>query len=289
MNILEALILGIVQGISEFLPVSSSGHLSIFSEFLNLNDVPILFDILLHIATLASVLIVFRKRIGSLFVSLFKFTAWHMKRINKKPVETGKGQEEASGNAPDEGTMTDMRMILALIIATAGTGITGFIFKDFAENMRPVFISCLFIATGIILVLSGRMNQDKALETVNLRQALIIGLAQGIGVLPGLSRSGVTISTALFTGVKRTSAGEFSFLLSIPAIIAAFIFELKDADTLSGTVPVLSLITGMMAAFIAGLVSLKLLLRLINRGKLGWFACYLIPAGIILAAYFLFH
>ncbi len=96
MNILEALILGIVQGISEFLPVSSSGHLSIFSEFLNLNDVPILFDILLHIATLASVLIVFRKRIGSLFVSLFKFTAWHMKRINKKPAETGKRQEEAT-------------------------------------------------------------------------------------------------------------------------------------------------------------------------------------------------
>lgn len=287
MNILEAFILGIIQGISEFLPISSSGHLSIFSEFMDLSNVPILFDILLHVATLFSVLIVFRKKISGLIVSLCKFISWHADKKGRKTA--GTEGDAGTQEIPDENVVNDVRTILALITATLATGITGFILKDYAETLKPVFISVLFIITGILLVLSERIKHKNPTETVNYRQALVIGLAQGIGVLPGLSRSGVTISAALCSGVKRTSAGEFSFLLSIPAIVAAFIFEVKDADTLMGTVPLSSLAAGMVSAFTAGLLSLKFLLHLIKRGKLSWFACYLIPAGLILTVYFMFQ
>lgn len=288
MHILEALVLGIVQGISEFLPISSSGHLSIFAEFLDLNDVPILFDILLHVATLCSVLIVFRKKIGELLASLFRFIT-RRRAAPETPGETRDGSGTSSIVRTDEKTAADMRTILALIIATAGTGVIGLLLKDAAENLGPFFISCLFIVTGALLILSEKIKRKSPTESVSPAQAVAIGVAQGIGVLPGLSRSGVTISTALLSGVARSQAGEFSFLLSIPAIIAAFIFELKDADTLAGTVPLASLIAGMAAAFVSGLISLKFLLRLINRGKLAWFACYLIPVGIALAVYFCFR
>lgn len=304
MSVLEAFLLGLVQGISEFLPVSSSGHLAVFSELLDLGSVPLLFDVLLHVATLCSVLIVFRKKIGALFLSLFRFlgvlaakSEKHGAAVPADPAALDETTEPANRPACsglkgkweslDDGTRRDMRWILALLIATAATGVLGLLVKDFAEHLKPAWISVLFVVTGILLILSGRMRQDKASEDVGPGQALFIGLAQGVGVLPGLSRSGITISAALFAGVKRSSAGEFSFLLSIPAIAGAFVLELGDAGNLAGSVSFPALAVGMATAFVSGLVSMKLLLRLINRGKLGWFACYLIPAGIAFAVYFL--
>ena len=281
MSIAAALLLGLVQGISEFLPISSSGHLAVLSAFLDVEDTPILFDIFLHIATLFAVLIVFRKKIASLLASLFKF----IKGMAKKG-EGGEGKWGERFSSLDEATQADMRLILALIVATAGTGALGLLIKDAAEALPPAVVSLLFVATGVLLILSGRVKQEGATEAVSARQALIVGLAQGFGALPGLSRSGATISAALFAGVRRSAAGEFSFLLSIPAILAAFVLELKDAGALAGTVPAAALAAGMAMAFVSGLISMKLLLRLINGGKLGWFACYLIPAGACFAAYF---
>ena len=275
-SIWTALLLGLVQGVSEFLPISSSGHLAVLSAFLDVEDTPILFDIFLHIATLLAVIIVFRKRIGSLVASLFAF----LKAM------AGKGRLSQRYSSLEEGERADMRLVLALVVATAGTGAVGLLLKDVAESLPPAIVSLLFVATGILLILSGRARQGGATESVSARQALVVGLAQGVGALPGLSRSGATISAALFAGVKRSSAGEFSFLLSIPAILAAFALELKDAQALAGSAPAIALVAGMAAAFVSGLVSMKLLLRLINGGKLGWFACYLIPAGLCLAAYF---
>ena len=276
MSIAAALLLGLVQGVSEFLPISSSGHLAVLSAFLDVEDTPILFDIFLHIATLLAVIVVFRKKIASLFASLLKFAGGM----------AGGGKLQMRFSSLEEGTRADMRLVLALLVATAGTGIIGLLIKDAAEALPPAVVSLLFVATGILLILSGRAKQEGASEAVSARQALIVGLAQGVGALPGLSRSGVTISAALFAGVRRSAAGEFSFLLSIPAILAAFALELKDAEALAGSVPAAALMAGMAAAFASGLVSMKLLLRLINGGRLGWFACYLIPAGICLAAYF---
>ncbi len=264
MTIVQAVLLGAIQGLAEFLPISSSGHLAIASRFIADQQSPLLFDILLHVATLASVTLVFRIRIVELFMTAVRF-------IIRKPLQSDK---------------RDQSILLALIAGTAVTGIAGFLLKDLVSALSPFVISCCFIVTGVLLVVSGRYKPVETRETPGILQALIIGFAQGVGVVPGISRSGSTISASLFAGLDRKTAGEFSFLLSIPAILAAFILELKSADTLGAQVPVMVLAAGMLTSFIVGYFSLKILLGLIQRGKLGWFAVYLVPAGTVLAVYF---
>lgn len=264
MTIVQAVLLGAIQGLAEFLPISSSGHLAIASRFIAEQQSPLLFDILLHVATLASVCLVFRRRIAELFMVAVRW-------IIRKPRETDS---------------SDQSMLLALIAGTAVTGVAGLLLKDLVSDFSPFLISCCFVITGIFLFVSGRHVSVRTTAVPGVVQGLVIGLAQGIGVIPGISRSGSTISASLFAGLDRKTAGEFSFLLSIPAILAAFILELKSADTLGSHVPVAALVAGMLTAFVVGYLSLKFLLGLIQRGKLGWFAVYLIPAGIALAVYF---
>jgi len=264
MNLFQSILLGAIQGFAEFLPISSSGHLAIAAYFLGQETVPLLYDILLHLATLGAVCLVFRKRIVEL-VCVFA-----------RVVTRKSGAADAA----------DRRTILALIVATALTGVIGFAIKDFVENISPFWISCCFILTGILLFASGRVVPAKTVGSPGLVHGVIVGIAQGIGVTPGISRSGITISSGLLSGLERKTAGEFSFLLSIPAIVAAFILELKDADNLAGAVSAVPLAAGILTAFAVGYFSLKFLMGLINRGKLGWFAFYLVPAGITLAVYF---
>jgi len=273
MTIIQSIILGAIQGLAEFLPISSSGHLALVAYFFGQADVPILFDILLHISTLAAVVIVFRAPLVELLGVLGRFIA------RKSRPEDGDG----------------LKMIVALLVGTAVTAVIGFAVKDlvdpntFPESQRKwfyVIVSACLAVTGIVLLVSGRHVPKKTRSVPSVAQAAAVGLAQGFGVIPGISRSGSTIAASLFVGLDRKKAGEFSFLLSIPAILAAFMLELKDADTLSGSVSALPLVAGMLTAFLVGLVSLKFLLGLINRGRLGWFAAYLIPVGIALATYF---
>ena len=260
MTIIQAIFLGAVQGVAEFLPISSSGHLAVAEYFLGHTDVPIIFDILLHIATLGAVCIVFYKQIWRLLTVLGRFI------IRKNTVEDS----------------ADLKLIGALLISTVVTGLIGIVLKDAVQAKNILFIAVCFIITGIVLLLSAKLHPKKDVSVPSVLQAVIIGAAQGIGVLPGISRSGSTIAAALLTGVDREKAGEYSFLLSIPAILAAFIFELKSADTISGSIGIAALIAGMLTSFIVGFCSLIFLLKLIKGGKLGLFACYLIPAGIIL-------
>ena len=262
MTIIQAIFLGAVQGIAEFLPISSSGHLAVAEYFLGHTDIPIIFDILLHIATLGAVCIVFYKQIWRLLTVLGRFI------IRKNTVEDS----------------TDLKLIGALLISTVVTGVIGIVLKDVVQAKNMLFIAVCFIITGVALLLSAKIQPKKSVSVPSVLQAVIIGVAQGIGVLPGISRSGSTIAAALLTGVNREKAGEYSFLLSIPAILAAFIFELKSADTISGSVGVAALASGMLTAFIVGFFALTFLLKLIKKGKLGLFAYYLIPAGIILSA-----
>lgn len=273
MSLIQAIILGAIQGVAEFLPVSSSGHLALAAYFFGQADVPLLFDVLLHLSTLAAVIIVFRAPILGLLAVLGRF-------IVRK-------------SRPDDSD--GLKLIVALLIATAVTAVIGFALKDLVdpntfgpENQKWFYavVSACLVVTGIILLVSGRYKPKTTQTVPRPLQAVIVGLAQGIGVIPGISRSGSTIAASLFAGIDRKKAGEFSFLLSIPAILAAFMLELKDADTLAGSVSALPLAAGMLSAFLVGLVSLKFLLGLINRGKLGWFAAYLIPAGLGLAAHF---
>ena len=263
MTILQAILLGAIQGVAEFLPISSSGHLAIAEYFLGQTEIPIIFDILLHIATLGAVCIVFYKTIWRLLTVLGRF-------IIRKHTDADQA---------------DLRLIAALLISTAVTGILGIIMKDVVQAKNPLFIAVCFIITGIVLFISGRIEPKKTKPVPSLLQATIIGAAQGIGVLPGISRSGSTIAAALLTGL-----GEYSFLLSIPAIIAAFLFELKSADAMTGAVGAGALAAGMLTAFVVGLCALVFLLKLIKKGKLGLFAYYLIPAGIfVLISVGVFH
>ena len=241
MTIIQAIFLGAVQGIAEFLPISSSGHLAVAEYFLGHTDIPIMFDIMLHIATLGAVCIVFYKQIGRLLTVLGRFI------IRKNT------QEDSA----------DLKLIGALLISTAVTGVIGIVLKDIVQAKNMLFIAVCFVITGIVLLLSAKIQPKKNVSVPSLLQAAIIG-------------------AALLTGVDREKAGEYSFLLSIPAILAAFIFELKSADTISGSIGAAALIAGMATAFIVGLFALTFLLTLIRKGKLGIFAYYLIPAGIAL-------
>ena len=278
MNIFQSICLGILQGITEFLPVSSSGHLAVAQKLFNLDEVPLIFDVCLHVATLFAVVLFFRKTIISLL-------AVFVRMVTRKPLD---------GDKPKQTT------ILSIIVATAITGVLGIVSSRFIED-APIKLVCAgFILTGILLILATLLDKsgksavpaeeaaDGTAEddAVSIKQGIICGIAQGFGTLPGISRSGSTISAAILSGVNRKTAGEFSFILSIPAILGAFILEVKDLGEMTSVVSVPCLAAGCLTAFLAGLGALFVLMKLIKTGRLGFFAIYLIPLGI--AGLFLF-
>ncbi|MDC7228379.1 MAG: undecaprenyl-diphosphate phosphatase, partial [Spirochaetales bacterium] len=259
MTILQSIFLGALQGIAEFLPVSSSGHLVVFRNFMNLGDVPILFDVLLHCATLLVVLIVFRKIIFELIKSIWRF-------IIRKT---------------DQSDSVNLRVVAVILIASVFTAVLGFGIEALDVAHKPRLVSVLFLVTaGVLLFTRFIKTEETGYQKAGFRTALITGLAQGIAVFPGISRSGMTISASLFTGIGKEKAGEYSFLLSIPAIAGAIILEIRDLDLLSGSVSPDVMIAGMVAAFVVGLASILFLLRLIKRSRLYLFSFYLIPFGI---------
>jgi undecaprenyl-diphosphatase len=258
MSIIEALLLGILQGIAEFLPISSSGHLLIAKHLFNLDDVPLLFDVVLHVATLLAVCIIFRTKIVRLFGVFIRL-------ITRKKAE---GEEH------------ERRMIGVVIIATLATVAMSFFVKDIQLPMQGVFIG-FFITSGF-LVLSHYFTECMH-RKLSLRwpfQGLFIGLFQGLAILPGISRSGSTITAGLMVGLSREEAGEYSFILSIPAIIGGLILTLTEAEALSSAVSPPALTIAFVAAFLSGLGALAFLMNLIKRGKLYFFAFYLIPVAL---------
>ncbi len=258
MTILQSLILGVLQGVTEFLPVSSSGHLVVIRRFMDLQDVPLLFDILLHVATLFVVLIVFRDRVGRILVSLGR-------------VLIGRKNEEDGEN---------LRLFMVILLSTAITGVLGFIIESFDPGGNIKLVSFLFIVTGIILWWTRTFQGSVNYGTIGIKQGAITGFAQGLGVFPGISRSGITISAALMSGMDREKAGEYSFLISIPAILGALLLKLKDSEMLFSSISPMVVAAGFVAAFIVGLLSLLFLLSLVRRGRLYLFSYYLIPLGI---------
>ena len=319
MSIFQSIILGVLQGIAEFLPISSSGHLKVAQELLGLGEVPLLFDVMLHLATLAAVILYFRKKIARLFVILFRwiFTSGKRKTENgKMKVERGKLEMENEvgkvfpsatmaspfsptpsprGIAPktpeaDLLTGTDelgRKTILAVIAATIVTGAIGVVTSKLIPEL-PIKVTCAgFLFTACLLIFSSiwaKKHDSKKLEEargISILQALFIGFMQGVGTLPGVSRSGSTIAGAQLAGVNRAVAGEFSFIVSIPAILGAFVLEAKDLGEVGSQIGVLPVFCGCLAAFAWGYLSLSILMKLIRKGKLEWFACYLIPLGIL--------
>ncbi len=259
MNLLEAIILGIVQGLTEFLPVSSSGHLALVEALLGVSNDGITFEVMVHFATLLAVMFFLRKDIIEILKSLVYF-------ISKKPLtETNK---------------ENLYLIPYIILATIPAVIIALFFKDYiTETFNNLqIIAIFFIFTGIILFLT-RFTKVETNKSLNWKLALIIGLAQALAIMPGISRSGMTISIALFLGIGANKGAKFSFLLAIPVILGGTILELKDllAMGLEGQ-KVYAI--GMLAALISGYIALIFLMKILQKGKFAYFSFYLWLLGI---------
>ncbi len=279
MTTFQGILLGILQGIAEFLPISSSGHLQIAQHLFGLSEVPLLFDIFLHMATLAAVILYYRNTIWKLLCIFFRW-------ILRRPApETGKNQNgKILTLAPTENA--GRNTIIMVILSTIVTGAIGLFTSKLLDegSISLKMISIGFLATSLFLILSeiiASKQAEKCNSKITWIQALLIGFAQGIGTLPGISRSGITIAGAQFCGVDRATAGDYSFIVSIPAIAGAFILELRKIGEVTATISAAPIIAGCAAAFAAGFLSLTWLIKLIRKGKLGYFAAYLIPAGIL--------
>lgn len=281
MTVFQGILLGALQGVAEFLPISSSGHLAVAQNLLGFDDVPLLFDVFLHLATLASVCIYFRKKIARLFVILGRWIA-------RKPADKNAPLENDDVLCGND--YAGRKTIIAILLTTFITGIIGVINSKLIPELSIKFTCAGFLVTSCLLIISSliekkRTNTKKddatSSKSITIKQATLIGIMQGIGTLPGISRSGSTISGALFSNLDRKAAGDYSFIVSIPAILGAFILELKDLDEMTGSIGAAPIIAGCAAAFAVGYVSLYLLMKLLRKGNLQWFAAYLIPAGIL--------
>ena len=278
MTVLQGIILGVVQGIAEFLPISSSGHLQLIQTLFGLEEVPLLYDVFLHLATLFAVCIYFRQRIWKL---LKIFGRWISKKERKEAVD----EEDFLCGSDEAGRKT----IIAIIVTTAITGAIGIVTSKLIPDLSIKYVCAGFLVTAFLLIISfvitkkrEKVSEDEAPSAKGLSvfQSVIIGFMQGFGTLPGISRSGSTIAGALFSKLDSKSAGDYSFIVSIPAILGAFILELKDFAEVSSSVGFWPVFAGCLAAFIVGYFSLSVLMKLIYRGKIVWFSAYLIPLGI---------
>ena len=262
MNWVQALILALIQGVTEFLPVSSSGHLALFGKLLGLKKPDIAFDIVIHLATLFAILIYYRKDIIGIISGIF-----------------GKKQDGRFSDFAER----PYRFLLFGIVATIPTAIIGLLLKDKVEQFHSNLniVGTCFLITAVFLFIAWKIQQkgkEEKLLNFPLWLPLIIGVAQGIAVMPGISRSGATITAALLFGVCAEDSAEFSFLLSIPAILGAFILELKDIAHAGFTLPY---IVGFFIALIVGIYSIKLVEVVVKKLKLHYFSFYLLIVAVV--------
>lgn len=268
MDYLRAIILGIVQGLTEFLPVSSSGHLQIFKNLFGARffESGLTLDIMLHLGTLLSVFVVFRKDIFELIKEFFMLIA---------DVFRGKFRIETPYR----------RMLLLLVVASIPAAFAGFLFKDFVESIAGdrlwVVGVCLFITASILLLSDKVVTGKKEMKDLSLRNSFFVGLFQGVAILPGISRSGSTIAGALFAGFSREFAVKFSFLLSIPAILGAALFDGIDVIKEGTDLSFLPAICGVAVAAVSGFFAIKILRKLVKDGKFKYFAYYCMVAGVL--------
>lgn len=258
MTIFEAAVLGLVQGLTEFLPVSSSGHLAVGKLLFGMEGVPLLFDVLLHIATLIVVVYVFRRRIGAILAALWRFVA---RRPRQEP------------------DTEQLRLVVWILLATIVTVIIALPVAKLDIGARPRLIGGFFLFTAIVLLSTLKAPEGGRFSEMGPLQAVIVGFAQGLGVFPGISRSGITISAARHAGLSRGDAGEFAFLISIPAILGALVLTLRDFGDLGQSVGILALTAGFLVALLSGFLALSLLLRIVRSGRLYLFSIYLVPLG----------
>ena len=259
MSWLEALLLGLVQGFTEYLPVSSSGHLTIGSALFGIEgEENLTFTIVVHVATVLSTLVILWKEIDWIFRGLFKF------ELNK-----------------------ETKYVFNIIVSMIPIGIVGVFFKDYVED---IFGSGLLVVGFMLLLTAALLTfsyyaKPRQKEEISLKDAFIIGLSQACAVMPGLSRSGTTIATGLLLGNKKENLAQFSFLMVIPPILGEALLDgikiFKGASAVDATVSTEALAIGFLAAFISGCIACKWMINIVKRGKLIYFGIYCAIAGLI--------
>lgn len=268
MGELEALLMGLLQGLTEYLPVSSSGHLTIASYLFGVDgESNLTFTIAVHVATVCSTLVVLWKEIAWIFKGLFNFSG--------------------------PGMNAEQRYVLNIIVSMIPVGIVGVFFKDYVEAIFGsglLVVGCCLLVTALLLAFSYYYVPVRQKKEISLRDAIVIGLAQAVAVLPGVSRSGSTIATGLLLGNDKARLAQFSFLMVIPPILGEALLDvlkaMKDgAEAAAGDISLSALAVGFLAAFVSGCLACRWMINLVKKGKLVYFAvyCALVGAALVVS------
>lgn len=271
MTILESLLLGILQGLTEYLPISSSGHLTLGSHLLDITDPDTIlpYTILVHIATVLSTIVILRKDIAWIFKGLFS--------CNK------------SADAAQSATRLNSQQyyVLAILVSMIPVGIVGLFFQDYidAAFSGTFIVGCCLLLTAALLAFS-YYAKPRQKERITIKDAFIIGLGQALATLPGLSRSGTTIATGLLLGDKKEQMAQFSFLMVIPPILGKALLDSIDVikngiAATFGSIDPWALLVGFLAAFVSGCVACKWMISIVSKGKLIYFAYYCLIVGTV--------
>ncbi len=259
-EVLKAFIIGVVQGLTEFLPVSSSGHIELFKAMLNVNlegEQNLLFTLVLHTATALSTLLVFRKEVLEILAGIFR------------------------------GNRADLLFALKIIVSMIPAALVGYFLKDTIEQFfsgNILLVGCMLLLTAVLLLLAGRSTQTK--KDINFIDAFIIGISQAVAILPGVSRSGATIATSVILGNDRSKTAMFSFLMVIPLIFGAMAKDILDAESIQfSNETLLSLGVGFVAAFVFGILACRLMIALVRKAQLWYFSIYCAIVGAIAVGY----
>jgi len=284
----EAIILGLVQGIAEFLPVSSSGHLVLGQYLLGINEPGITFEVFVHFGTVLSIVTIYWRRIlnilGAFFGALASpgrllaaFGPGTIEHVTPEPFAAAVGAEPAS---PDRSNGS-VRLALFILLSMIPTGLAYVFFGDWLEAQfgDPRFACAMLIVTGVLLLLI-RFRPDPQ-GVLSPGKALLVGLAQGAAMLPGISRAGSTIATAIYVNVDRKEAADFSFLMSLPVIVGATLLDVFELLEVGAEVNWVPLLLGTLVAYVSGVWAIGVVLDFVRRGKLQYFAYYLFAVGTL--------